>query len=127
MLRLVLLLHHAGAVLRLDKKQNAQLYGEEATPETILNIQRTKRPPAFDRLVKVRHFGIRKHCCQLYLAPFLAILIVQRTEVCTFWHLPPSLAWTRCARFPQSRLPFGTDLNRNIILKCPAHKAASSL
>lgn len=45
----------AGARLQLDKKQNVQLYGEDATPDTILNIQKTKRPPPFDRLVKVTH------------------------------------------------------------------------
>jgi lipid-binding SYLF domain-containing protein len=44
----------AGAVVRLDKKQNAELYGEGAAPEQVLNIQLTKRPPPFDRLVKVR-------------------------------------------------------------------------
>ena len=39
--------------MRLDKKQNALLYGEDAVPDTILNIQLTKRPAPFDRLVKV--------------------------------------------------------------------------
>ena len=40
--------------MRLDKKQNAELYGEGSSPEQVLNIQLTKRPPPFDRLVKVR-------------------------------------------------------------------------
>lgn len=41
-------------MVRLDKKQNAELYGEGSSPEQVLNIQLTKRPPPFDRLVKVR-------------------------------------------------------------------------
>lgn len=38
----------------MDAKQNAALYGEEATPDSILDIRKTKRPAPFDRLVKVR-------------------------------------------------------------------------
>ncbi len=44
----------AGARIAVDAKQNAALYGEEATPDSILDIRKTKRPAPFDRLVKVR-------------------------------------------------------------------------
>ena len=46
----------SGARIAVDTKQNAELYGEEATVASILDIKKTKRPAPFDRLVKVRHF-----------------------------------------------------------------------
>ena len=40
--------------MRVDAEQNAKLYGEGATVKDILQIEKTLRPAAFNRLVHVR-------------------------------------------------------------------------
>jgi len=42
----------AGATVKVDTEQNARLYGANTPVQDILQIKKTKRPPAFDRLVR---------------------------------------------------------------------------
>lgn len=42
--------------MKVDTEQNARLYGANTPVQDILQIKKTKRPPAFDRLVRVRNF-----------------------------------------------------------------------
>lgn len=45
----------AGAEITLNTKMNAELYGASPPPPAdIMDVRRCKRPPPFERLVKVR-------------------------------------------------------------------------